>query len=107
MERDAVGVKCVLNRIAHCRKGEIPYEGHCYHLADPDSGFNHAEALNYCSQRQSRLIDITNQAENDFVSEWLLQKHPEVGSVMTSGLGFTAMGRTFWVWEQSSHVKFK
>ncbi|XP_076288691.1 uncharacterized protein LOC143213077 isoform X2 [Lasioglossum baleicum] len=107
VERDAVGVKCVLNRIAHCRKGEIPYEGHCYHLADPDSGFNHAEALDYCSKRQSRLIDITSQAENDFVSEWLLQKHPEVGSVMTSGVGFTTMSHTFWLWEDSSHAKFK
>ncbi|XP_076659938.1 uncharacterized protein LOC143363221 isoform X5 [Halictus rubicundus] len=107
VERDAVGVRCVLNRIAHCRKGEIPYEGHCYHLADPDSGSNHAEALVYCSQRQSRLIDITTQAENDFVSEWLLQKHPEVGSVMTSGVGFTAMSHTIWLWEDSSRAKFK
>ncbi|XP_078053179.1 uncharacterized protein LOC144478771 isoform X1 [Augochlora pura] len=107
IERDAIGVRCVLNRIAHCRRGEIPYEGHCYHLANPDSGLNHAEALDYCTQRQSNLIDITSQAENDFVTEWMLQRHPEVGSVMTSGVGFTTLGHTLWIWEDSSRAKFK
>ncbi|XP_076379231.1 uncharacterized protein LOC143259719 isoform X2 [Megalopta genalis] len=107
IERDAIGVRCILNRIAHCRKGEIPYEGHCYQLANPDSGLNHAEALDYCSGRQSNLIDVTSQAENDFITEWLLQKHPEVGSVMTSGVGITTLGHTFWIWEDSSRAKFK
>ncbi|XP_076629427.1 uncharacterized protein LOC143345828 isoform X2 [Colletes latitarsis] len=107
IERDAIGVRCTLNRVAHCRDDEVPYEGQCYHLADPDSSLNHAEALNYCSNRQARLLDITSQAENDFVSEWLSQAHPEVGSIMTSGVGFTTMSRTFWLWEDSSRAKFK
>ncbi|CAL7933954.1 unnamed protein product [Xylocopa violacea] len=107
VERDAVGVRCVLNRFAHCRKDEIPYEGQCYHLADPESGLNHAEALDYCSRRQSRLIDITSQGENDFISEWLVQTQPEVASIMTSGVGFTTMNRTLWLWEDSSKAKFR
>ncbi|XP_017796224.1 PREDICTED: uncharacterized protein LOC108577555 [Habropoda laboriosa] len=107
VEKDAVGVRCVQNRVAHCRKDEISYEGQCYHLADPQSGLNHAEALDYCSQRQARLIDITSQAENDFVSEWLSQKHPEVASIMTSGVGFTTLNRTLWLWEDSSRAKFR
>ncbi|CAK9820681.1 Prss12 [Anthophora plagiata] len=107
VERDAIGVRCVQNRVAHCRKDEIPYDGQCYHLADPESGLNHAEALNYCSRRQARLIDITSQVENDFVSEWLVQKHPEVVSIMTSGVGFTTMNRTLWLWEDSSRAKFR
>ncbi|XP_012144579.1 uncharacterized protein LOC100879380 isoform X10 [Megachile rotundata] len=107
VERDAIGVRCALNRVAHCRKDELPYEGQCYHLADPDSGLNHAEALDYCEHRQSRLIDITSQAENDFISEWLVQMHPEVGAIMTSGVGFTTFNRTLWVWEDSSRAKFK
>nr|XP_034174800.1 uncharacterized protein LOC117601744 isoform X3 [Osmia lignaria] len=107
VERDAIGVRCVLNRVAHCHKDELPYEGNCYHLADPDSGLNHAEALSYCSQKQSRLIDITSQAENDFISEWLVQQQPEVGSIMTSGVGFTTLNRTLWLWEDSSRAKFR
>ncbi|XP_076544924.1 uncharacterized protein LOC117601744 isoform X1 [Osmia lignaria lignaria] len=107
VERDAIGVRCALNRVAHCHKDELPYEGNCYHLADPDSGLNHAEALSYCSQKQSRLIDITSQAENDFISEWLVQQQPEVGSIMTSGVGFTTLNRTLWLWEDSSRAKFR
>lgn len=107
MERDAIGVRCLPNRIAHCRKDEIPHEGQCYHLADSDTSLNHAEALQYCSKRNSRLIDITSQAENNFVSEWLLQLHPIIGSIMTSGVGFTTFNRTLWLWEDSSRAKFK
>lgn len=107
IDRDAIGVRCIPNRIAHCYKDEIPHNGQCYYLADPDSGFNHAEALEYCKRRNARLIDITNQAENNFVSEWLLQSYPEVSSIMTSGFGFTSMGRTLWIWANSAHAKFK
>ncbi|XP_018372656.1 PREDICTED: uncharacterized protein LOC108767342 isoform X3 [Trachymyrmex cornetzi] len=107
IDRDAIGVRCTPNRIAHCYKDEIPHDGQCYHLADPDSGFNHGEALEYCKRRNARLIDITNQAENNFVSEWLLQSYPEVSSIMTSGFGFTSMGRTLWIWADSAHAKFK
>ncbi|XP_018356826.1 PREDICTED: uncharacterized protein LOC108757046 isoform X3 [Trachymyrmex septentrionalis] len=107
IDRDAIGVRCTPNRIAHCYKDEVPHDGQCYHLADPDSGFNHDEALEYCKRRNARLIDITNQAENNFVSEWLLQSYPEVSSIMTSGFGFTSMGRTLWIWADSAHAKFK
>ncbi|XP_026825303.1 uncharacterized protein LOC105281160 isoform X1 [Ooceraea biroi] len=107
VERDAIGVRCNPNRIAHCRKDEVPHEGHCYHLAEPDSGLNHAEALEHCTRRNARLIDITSQAENNFVSEWLLQSHPEVSSIMTSGFGFTTMNRTLWLWSDSARAKFK
>lgn len=107
MDRDAIGVRCTPNRIAHCHKDEIPHNGQCYHLADPDSGLNHAEALEYCKRRNARLIDITNQAENNFISEWLLQSYPEVSSIMTSGFGFASMSRTLWLWADSTHAKFK
>lgn len=107
VERDAIGVRCVLNRVAHCRKDEIPWEGQCYHLADPESGLTHAEALDYCTHRQARLIDVTSQAENDFVSEWMVQTQPEVASIITSGVGFTTMNRTLWLWEDSSRAKFR
>ncbi|XP_015191628.1 PREDICTED: uncharacterized protein LOC107074585 isoform X3 [Polistes dominula] len=107
VERDAIGVRCLPNRIVHCRKDEIPHDGQCYHLADSETGLNHAEALQYCSKRNSRLIDIISQAENDFISEWLSQSHPEIGSIMTSGVGFTTFNRTLWLWEDSSRSKFK
>ncbi|KAL6449111.1 hypothetical protein ACFW04_000663 [Cataglyphis niger] len=105
--RDAIGVRCAPNRIVHCRKDEIPHNGHCYHLAHPDSGLNHAEALEHCTRRNARLIDVTSQAENNFVSELLLQSYPEVNSIMTSGFGFTTMNRTLWLWADSARAKFK
>ncbi|XP_020289719.1 uncharacterized protein LOC109857630 isoform X2 [Pseudomyrmex gracilis] len=107
VDRDAIGVRCVPNRVAHCRKDEISHEGQCYHLTDPDSGFSRAEAQEYCARRNARIIDITSQAENNFVSEWLLQSHSEVSSIMTSGFGFTTMSHTLWLWSDSAHAKFK
>ncbi|XP_029171270.1 uncharacterized protein LOC114940706 isoform X2 [Nylanderia fulva] len=107
VDRDAIGVRCAPNRIAHCHKDEIPHNGHCYHLAHPDSGLNQAEALEHCTRRNARLVDITSQAENNFVSELLLQSYPEVNSIMTSGFGFTTMNRTLWLWADSAHAKFK
>ncbi|XP_015590101.1 uncharacterized protein LOC107265302 isoform X3 [Cephus cinctus] len=107
VERDAVGVQCLQNRVAHCRSDEIPHGGQCYHLASPDSGLNHAEALNYCASRGARLLDITSQHENNFISEWLVQTHPSVKSIMTSGLGFTTMNRTVWIWQDTNSAKFK
>ncbi|KAI4492325.1 hypothetical protein M0802_009835 [Mischocyttarus mexicanus] len=107
VERDAIRVRCLPNRIVHCRKDEIPHEGQCYHLADSETRLNHAEALEYCSKRNSRLIDIVSQEENNFVSEWLSQSHPEIESIMTSGVGFTTFNRTLWLWEDSSRAIFK
>ncbi|XP_077267025.1 uncharacterized protein LOC143900014 isoform X4 [Temnothorax americanus] len=107
VDRDAIGVRCTPNRIAHCHKDEVPYNGQCYHLAGPDNGFNHAEALEHCKRRNARLIDITSQTENNFISEWLLQSYPEVSSIMTSGFGFASMSRTLWLWAESAHAKFK
>ncbi|XP_063985117.1 uncharacterized protein LOC135166617 isoform X2 [Diachasmimorpha longicaudata] len=105
--RDAVGITCRANRVAHCRKDEVPHAGNCYHLANPDTGLNHDEALQYCTDRQSRLLDITSQDENNFVSEWLMLDHPQVETVMTGGIGFSMMNKTIWIWEDSAKAKFK
>lgn len=107
IEKEAVGVRCMLNRVAYCGKDEVPYEGYCYHVGNPDSALNHQEAVDYCSRRQSGLVDISSQAENDFISELLLQNHPEVTSIMTSGVGFFSMNNIIWVWEDSSRAKFR
>lgn len=102
-----MGVRCVANRVAHCRKDEVAHNGQCYHLANPDSGLNHNEALEYCASKGAQLIDITTQSENDFLSEWLIHAHPNVVSVMTSGIGFTTFNRTLWLWEDSARAKFQ
>ena len=65
VERDAVGVRCLPNRLIHCNKDEIPHQGQCYHYADPSNGLNHAEAIDYCHKRNSRLLDIADQAESN------------------------------------------
>lgn len=105
--RDAVGIRCLPNRAAYCGEDEVPYRGFCYHLASSDSALNHAEALDYCNDRGSKLLDIIDQSENNFISEWLVQSYPDVGSVMTSGFGFTTLNRTIWLWEDSNHAKFR
>ncbi|XP_043272593.1 uncharacterized protein [Venturia canescens] len=105
--RDAVGIRCVANPLAHCAPDEVAHDGRCYHLAKPDSGLNHAEALEYCSLRKAKLVDITSQAENNFLNEWLIHHYPEVKSIMTSGIGFTTFNKTLWLWEDSARAKFQ
>lgn len=107
MERDAVAVRCLPHRVAHCRGDEIPHDGQCYHIAGPDKALNHAEAHDYCHARGSRVVDIIDQHENDFLSEMLIKTRPEVDTVMTSGMGFTTLNMTIWTWEDSSVAKFK
>lgn len=105
--RDIVGVRCLPNRVAYCKGDEIPHRGFCYHLADPSTALNHAEAIGYCNNKGSQLLDIVDQSENNFVSEWLVQNHPDVNSIMTSGFGFTTWNRTLWLWEDSQRARFK
>lgn len=107
MERDAIALRCVPHRAAHCNKDEIPYNGQCYHFADSSQALSHSEAHDYCQRRNSRLIDLIEQYENNFVSEFLLQIQPNVNSIMTSGIGFTTFNRTIWMWEDSKVSQFK
>lgn len=100
-------MSCLPNRVAYCRGDETPHDGNCYHLADSSSGLNHAEALKYCASKNARLVDITSQGENNFISEWLIQSHPDIESIMTSGIGFTTFNRSIWLWEDSAKAKFK
>lgn len=40
--------------------------------------------------------------ESDFISEWLFGMHPNITSVMTSGVGIKYNHSTIWVWEHSN-----
>ncbi|XP_016839535.1 uncharacterized protein LOC100120629 isoform X3 [Nasonia vitripennis] len=105
--KDAIAVRCLPHRVAHCRKDELAHDGQCYHFAEATQALNHAEAHDYCQRRGSRLIDVVDQAEHDFISEMLMQSQPHVDSVMTAGMGFTTLNKTIWMWEDSSVAKFK
>ncbi|KAJ8674874.1 hypothetical protein QAD02_010660 [Eretmocerus hayati] len=105
--QDAVGVRCLPNRFAHCREDETPYKGNCYHVAESSKGFNRIEAHDHCNSRGSRLVDVINQKENDFLSELLVQTQPHVHSVMTSAVGFTMLNASVWIWENSNNTDFK
>ncbi|XP_058789027.1 uncharacterized protein LOC131662991 [Phymastichus coffea] len=107
VQRDAVAVRCLPHRLAHCRIDEVAHEGQCYHFAEAANALTRDEAHNYCQRRSSRLVDIFDQAENNFVSEYLMQNQPHVDSIMTSGFGFNMMNRTIWTWEDPSAAKFK
>nr|CAD7463399.1 unnamed protein product [Timema tahoe] len=41
------------------------------------------------------------EAESDFISEWLVQLHPHIPSIITSGVGVSVFGRSIWIWEGS------
>jgi hypothetical protein len=86
---------------------EVAHNGQCYYVAQPSEGLNHAEAHDHCQRRGSRLLDLIDQPENDFISELLVQSRPQVDSVMTAGMGFTTLNLTIWIWEDSSVARFK
>ncbi|XP_054258708.1 uncharacterized protein LOC128983440 [Macrosteles quadrilineatus] len=106
-ERDAVWVRCRNNPQSMCMPGEAVFQGRCYQLVVPredariDSiGFSQGEALSHCQVRRGHLLDITSQAESDFVSEWLVSQNM-TSNVMTSGVGVSVMGASIWIWEGS------
>nr|CAD7269989.1 unnamed protein product [Timema shepardi] len=40
-------------------------------------------------------------AESNFISEWLVQLHPRITSIITSGVGVSVFGHSVWIWEGS------
>lgn len=93
--------------MAHCRGDEIPHAGQCYHFSEANNALNRDEAHGYCQKRNSRLIDLFDQTENNFISEYLMQNQPHIDSIMTSGFGFNMLNRTIWTWEDPKAAKFK
>ncbi|KAK6643897.1 hypothetical protein RUM43_000162 [Polyplax serrata] len=104
--RNAVGLRCFDNLASHCQPGEVLYNQHCYRLhgkENPDDpGVKTEDASESCKKYGGKLVDITSQYENDFISEWLIKKHPEINSVVTGGIGISVLGRPMWIWEGTS-----
>ncbi|XP_001951968.4 uncharacterized protein LOC100160261 [Acyrthosiphon pisum] len=107
VERDAVWVKCRSNSGSECQPEEVSYDGKCYKLFVPvsekqnkvqDIGYSKAEALEHCLKRGGKLLDISSQKENDFISEWLYRQKTE-GPILTSGVGVSLLGSPIWIWE--------
>ncbi|KAK3908488.1 Lysyl oxidase-like protein 2 [Frankliniella fusca] len=108
LETQAAGLRCYPNYVARCRPGEVPFRGSCYSIVIPrrdrrveDVAFSQDEAIKHCKSQGGHLLDIGSQAENDFISEWLTTAHPELGSVLTSGVGVSVPGGDVWVWEDT------
>ncbi|XP_069680100.1 uncharacterized protein teq isoform X2 [Periplaneta americana] len=107
VSRDAVGVRCYKNWVSQCQPGEVNHGKKCYRLVVPSvrhalEGFSHGEAIRDCKSRGAQLLDIISQEENDFISEWLVQLHPNITNVLTAGVGVNVQQRPLWVWEGSS-----
>ncbi|KAL4149489.1 hypothetical protein QTP88_003430 [Uroleucon formosanum] len=107
VERDAVWVKCRSNSGSECQPEEVSYDGKCYKLFVPipekqsktqDIGYSKAEALEHCLKRGGKLLDISSQKENDFISEWLYRQKTE-SPILTSGVGVSLLGSPIWIWE--------
>ncbi|KAJ1526154.1 hypothetical protein ONE63_009314 [Megalurothrips usitatus] len=108
LETQAAGLRCYPNFAAKCRSGEVQYKGSCYSMVVPRQdrkvdaiAFSQDEAIKHCRSQGGHLLDINNQAEGDFVSEWLSTSYPALSSVLTAGVGVSVPGRSVWVWESS------
>ncbi|XP_063217165.1 uncharacterized protein LOC134527975 isoform X2 [Bacillus rossius redtenbacheri] len=104
--RDAVGVRCRLNSASQCAPGDANHGGRCYALVEEGraEAFTHGEAIQHCQLLGGHLLDINSQAENDFISEWLIQLKPEITSIITSGVGVNVGGSSLWIWESSKKL---
>lgn len=51
-----------------------------------------------------RVLCVVFQQENDIISEWLIKEHPDVGVVLTGGVGFSVRGHPIWAWSGSENI---
>ncbi|XP_071446908.1 uncharacterized protein [Hetaerina americana] len=107
LKKDAVAVRCLGEYRSLCGVDEVPFGGHCYSLAPLGSpggvgGTTSREvAAKECERKGGHLVRIVSQEENDFLSEWLLHRHPEVLTLMTGGVGVPMGSKNVWMWESS------
>ncbi|XP_059099342.1 uncharacterized protein LOC131893363 [Tigriopus californicus] len=85
---EIVSIRCAIDSTAVCLEGEIPWGDSCYSLYFNRSTFH--EAQETCQRDGKYLAEITDQQENDILSELLIQNRLSPGllaEVWTGGIG--------------------
>ncbi len=94
LSESVVSVTCVHDSLATCPPGEVPYGKSCYSVHFERADFHSAQTT--CIKNGQMLAEVTNQQENDLLSELLLRHEYSGGllaSVWTGGLGSSSTAR--------------
>ena len=68
-EQSIVSVTCVHDTFASCEDNEVPWKQKCYSVYFNRSSFEEAGLT--CKKEGKQLVELTDQDENDFLSELL------------------------------------
>nr|XP_045618855.1 uncharacterized protein LOC123770744 [Procambarus clarkii]XP_045618856.1 uncharacterized protein LOC123770744 [Procambarus clarkii]XP_045618857.1 uncharacterized protein LOC123770744 [Procambarus clarkii] len=102
LDKTVVGVRCLRNWVSECSVvGGVRWGHKCY-FVQTSPLVTHAEARARCSSRGARLLSITSQEENDFVSELLNAQGGDSLGFHTGGVKTKVFGNTFFLWQNSS-----
>ncbi|KAK2725709.1 hypothetical protein QYM36_000264 [Artemia franciscana] len=94
-----VGVRCNRDPVSICPSGEHVWGSHCYRVVTGIKA-NRNLARSFCERGKSDLVYIVNQAENNFLSDLLLQ-YSDGSSFHTDGVGIKGLRKNLWMWEHS------
>ena len=103
--RNPVAIACQRPSYALCPEKQEPYGDSCYEIHEDARDFKDAQVV--CEHRGGHLLEINDEAESDFVSEWVghLNRREEFPLRETrfwiGGLVTSAAGKTFLVWHHS------
>lgn len=102
-EEDVVSVTCIHDSYALCEgENEVPWGQSCYSVHFNRSTF--AEASAVCKAEGKTLLEITDQEENDLLSEMLFHSRLSpglLGQVWTGGVGSLRRRSQFYYWDGS------
>ncbi|KAK7066080.1 Scavenger receptor Cys-rich, partial [Halocaridina rubra] len=99
--RNVAGVRCIKNWVSECGVGGVRWGQKCY-FAHVHSQVTHAQAREACAQNNARLLSITSQEENNFISELLDSVGGDIGGFHTGGVRTQVFGETFWLWQNTT-----
>ena len=100
LSEKVVGIVCSTPSFSLCPGNQEPFGRKCYETHDEEMDFAGAQTV--CEENGGHLLEIDNQAENNFVTEWI--KHfpnPKPDQLWTGGLLNSVAGRNFLVWHHT------
>lgn len=102
LERTVVGVQCVRNWMSECEKGGMRWGDKCYYVNNSSPLITHLEARDACTSKGTRLLSITSQAENDFVSDMLSSMAGDTVGFHIGAVRSKTFGQVTWLWHNTS-----
>ena len=101
MRIGAVSLVCSKLSYALCPGNTEPFGNSCYKLESQLQSFLGAQ--DKCEQQGGYLLELDEQAENDFVTEWLKTLPNAPSRLWTGGLKDSIAGKSFLVWHHSTN----